>query len=38
MTLPDVRPLVDSRPCADVAMRLFPDTDGAMPAGSLPAL
>jgi glutathione S-transferase len=37
MTLDDVRPLIDSRPCAEVAMRLFPDADGAMPAGSLPA-
>ena len=38
MTLADVRPLIDRRPCAEVAMRLFPDTDGAMPAGSLPSL
>ena len=38
MTLADVRPSIDGRPCAEVAMRLFPDTDGAMPAGSLPAL
>ena len=38
MTMADVRPLIDSRTCAEVAMRLFPDTDGAMPAGSLPAL
>ena len=38
MTLADVRPLIDSRTCAEVAMRLFPDADGAMPAGSLPAL
>jgi glutathione S-transferase len=37
MTMADVRPLIDSRRCAEVAMRLFPDTDGAMPAGSLPA-
>jgi glutathione S-transferase len=37
MTLDDVRPLIDGRPCAEVTMRLFPDTDGAMPAGSLPA-
>jgi hypothetical protein len=38
MTLADVRPLIDSRPCAEVAMRLFPDADGEMPAGSLPVL
>jgi len=38
MTLDDVRPLIDSRPCAEVAMRLFPGADGEMPAGSLPAL
>ena len=38
MTLDDVRPLIDSRPCAEVAMRLFPDADGEMPAGSLPVL
>jgi glutathione S-transferase len=38
MTLDDVRPLIDSRTCAEVAMRLFPGADGEMPAGSLPAL
>jgi len=38
MTLADVRPLIDGRPCADVALKLFADTDGAMPAGSLPAV
>jgi glutathione S-transferase len=38
MTVADVQPLIEGRPCAEVAMRLFPDMDGAMPAGSLPAL
>ena len=36
MTLADVRPLIDGRPCAELAMALFPDADGEMPAGSLP--
>jgi glutathione S-transferase len=36
MTTADTRPLIDGRPCADLAMRLFPDTDGEMPTGSLP--
>jgi glutathione S-transferase len=38
MTLADARPLIDGRPCAALATALFPDTDGAMPAGSLPAV
>ena len=38
MTLADARSLIDGRPCAEVAMRLFPDADGEMPAGSLPAV
>ena len=38
MTLADARPLIDRRPCAELATALFPDTDGAMPAGSLPAV
>ena len=29
-TLDDVRPLIDSRPCAEVATRLFLDADGEM--------
>lgn len=37
MTLADVRPLIDGRPCAELAMALFPDIDGQMPAGSLPS-
>jgi glutathione S-transferase len=35
MTLADVIPLIDGRPCAELAMALFPDTDGDLPAGSL---
>jgi glutathione S-transferase len=37
LTLADVRPLIDGRPCADLARELFPDADGEMPAGSLAA-
>ena len=37
LTFADVRPLLDGRPCAELAMRLFPKTDGERPAGSLPA-
>jgi hypothetical protein len=38
MTLADARPLIEGRPCAEMAMKLFPDMDGAMPAGSLSAV
>jgi glutathione S-transferase len=38
MTMADVRPLVQARPCATLAMRLFPDVDGELPAGSLPTI
>jgi glutathione S-transferase len=37
LTLGDVRPLVEGRPCAEVAMRLFPRYPGEAPAGLLPA-
>jgi glutathione S-transferase len=37
MTLADVRPLIDGRPCAEVAIRLFPNADGELPSGALPA-
>ena len=37
LTLADARPLIESRPCAEAAARLFPDADGEMPAGSIPA-
>jgi glutathione S-transferase len=35
LTLADLRPLIEQRPCGELAMRLFPQTDGSMPAGSL---
>jgi glutathione S-transferase len=35
MTLADVRPLIDGRPCAQLA-QLFPPAPGEMPVGSLP--
>jgi glutathione S-transferase len=38
MTMADARPLLDGRPCAELATTLFPDTDGDMPAGSLPSV
>lgn len=37
MTLGDVRPLIENRPCGALARRLFPDTAGSIPAGTLPA-
>jgi glutathione S-transferase len=37
LTLADVRPLIEGRPCARLALRLFPEADGELPAGSLPA-
>ena len=36
LTLADVRPVIESRPCAELARRLFPVQPGDMPAGSLP--
>jgi len=38
LTFADVRPLIEARPCAELAMRLFPEADGELPAGSLPAV
>lgn len=35
LTLADVRPLIEGRPCAELARTLFPVADGEMPAGSL---
>jgi glutathione S-transferase len=35
-TVEDVRPLIEPRPAAAWARRLFPEVDGRMPAGSLP--
>jgi glutathione S-transferase len=37
LTLGDVRPLVEGRPCEQLARRLFPDYPGEVPAGALPA-
>jgi glutathione S-transferase len=37
LTLGDVRPLVEGRPCAELARRLFPNYPGDVPAGTLPA-
>jgi len=36
-TFGDLGPLLDERPCAQLARRLFPDTPGHVPAGALPA-
>jgi glutathione S-transferase len=38
MTLADVRPMIDGRPCAGLTLSLFPWAPGQMPAGSLPAV
>jgi glutathione S-transferase len=37
LTVGDVRPLIDGRPCGELARRLFPDWDGDLPAGVFPA-
>jgi glutathione S-transferase len=37
MTLGDVRPLIEARPCASLARRWFADRPGDVPAGALPA-
>jgi glutathione S-transferase len=37
MTLEDVRPLIERRPAGRLTLRLFPERDGRMPSGSLPA-
>ncbi len=34
--LEDLRALIEPRPAAELALRLFPQADGHMPAGSLP--
>ncbi len=36
MTLADLRPMIQGRPCGELALRLFPVQAGEMPAGSLP--
>lgn len=35
-TMEDVRPLLEGRPCLELAMRLFPSYAGRMPKGALP--
>jgi glutathione S-transferase len=37
MTVADVRPLIAERPAGELALRLFPDHAGEVPAGTLPA-
>ena len=37
MTMEDVRPRIEPRPAGRLALRLFPDADGRLPAGALPA-
>ena len=37
MTLGDLRPLIESRPAGQLALRLFPQGAGETPAGTLPA-
>jgi glutathione S-transferase len=37
MVIGDARVLIEGRPCADLALRLFPRWDGDVPAGVLPA-
>ena len=36
LTIEDLAPFFEGRPCKDLALRLFPHADGRMPAGSLP--
>jgi glutathione S-transferase len=36
MTLEDLRPLIEDRPAGRLALRLFPEADGCMPAGAYP--
>jgi glutathione S-transferase len=38
MTLADLRPLLDARPCAGLARAVFDAVPGEMPAGSLPSV
>lgn len=37
LTLEDIQPLIEGRPAAALARRLFPDHPGRVPAGTLPA-
>jgi glutathione S-transferase len=36
LTLEDLRPLIENRPAGQLALRLFPQADGHMPAGAYP--
>jgi glutathione S-transferase len=36
LTLEDLRPLIENRPAGQLALRLFPQADGQMPAGAYP--
>jgi hypothetical protein len=38
LTIGDIAPKLDGRPCGDLGRRLFPDYRGAAPAGVLPAV
>ena len=35
LTVADARRLIEGRPCAELAMRLFPEADGELPSGTL---
>ncbi len=37
LTFADARPLIEGRPCAQLARELFPDADGELPAGAIAA-
>jgi glutathione S-transferase len=37
LTFADARPLIEGRPCEELARRLFPTVDGELPAGSIPS-
>src|SRR3954464_14150988 len=37
LTIGDLQPLLEGRPCRDLALRLFPDHPGEVPAGTFPA-
>jgi glutathione S-transferase len=37
MTMEDLRAIIGPRPAGDLAMRLYPDVAGSLPAGAIPA-
>ena len=37
LTIEDLRPLIEGRPAGQLAVRLFPDHPGSVPAGAFPA-